>query len=263
MKTLLLTLFVALMLGISCSSSSGKVSGNTPEHDTVVRSLYDRSEEDYEFFVVTKQDTSAYSYIFHFNDMFDRLSMTVYFSRISKYCLFFNAVTADNDTNAVATGGVVDYTDKYYIPAYVQWLREMELCMKSASKVYDLSKLCVIRVHSSYLSDATVLATNNLVDNFKPEQDGYYSHLDIAKSIEMTPFIGDLNKILDEYGLEVEDVSCDGVFVYIDPDEFIKKNNISKTLKTAYDIIDIPVWIGLKKKDEVHAEKIAPSEQRR
>ena len=49
MKTLLLTLFVALMLGISCSSSSGKVSGNEPEQDTVVRSLYDRSEEDYEF----------------------------------------------------------------------------------------------------------------------------------------------------------------------------------------------------------------------
>lgn len=251
------------MLGISCSSSSGKVSGNEPEQDTVVRSLYDRSEEDYEFFVVTKQDTSAYSYIFHFNDMFDRLSMTVYFSRISKYCLFFNAVTADNDTNAVATGGVVDYTDKYYIPTYKQWLREMELCLKSASKVYDLSKLCVIRAFSSDLSDATVLATNNLVDNFKPWQDGYYSHFDIAKSIEMTPFKDDLNKILDEYGLEVKEVYCEGPWISIDPDGFIKKNNISKTLKTSYDIIGIPVRFYLKKQDEGHANKTAPSEQRR
>ena len=62
MKTLLLTLFVALILGISCSSSSGKVSGNEPEQDTVVRSLYDRSEEDYEFFVVTKQDPHIHTF---------------------------------------------------------------------------------------------------------------------------------------------------------------------------------------------------------
>ena len=176
--------------------------------------------------------------------MYDRLSMSIYFDRTSKFCLDINAITADNDTTAFATGGVVDENDKNYVPTYTQWLREMELCIKSASKVYDLSKLCVIRAFSSDLSDATVLATNNLVDNFKPWQDGYYSHFDIAKSIEMTPFIGDLNKILDEYGLEVEDVSCEGVFVYIDPDEFIKK-------------------IHLKKQDEGHANKTAPSEQRR
>ena len=194
--------------------------------------------------------------------MYDRLSMSIYFARTSKFCLDISAITADNDTTAFAVG-VVDETDKNYIPTYTQWLREMELCLKSASKVYDLSKLCVIRAFSSDLSDATVLATNNLVDNFKPWQDGYYSYFDIAKSIEMTPLIGDLNKILDEYGLEVEDVSCEGVFVYIDPDEFIKKNNISKTLKTAYDIIDIPVKFHLKKQDEGHANKTAPSEQRR
>ena len=262
MKTLLLTLFVALMLGISCSSSSGKVSLNAPEQDTVVRSVRVKSGEYCEFFVVTKKDTSAYSCIFNFNDMYDRLSMSIYFARTSKFCLDISAITADNDTTAFAVG-VVDETDKNYIPTYTQWLREMELCLKSASKVYDLSKLCVIRAFSSDLSDATVLATNNLVDNFKPWQDGYYSYFDIAKSIEMTPLIGDLNKILDEYGLEVEDVSCEGVFVYIDPDEFIKKNNISKTLKTAYDIIDIPVKFHLKKQDEGHANKTAPSEQRR
>ena len=64
MKTLLLTLFVALILGISCSSFSGKVSENEPEQDTVVRSVRNRSGEYCEFFVVTKQDTSAYSCIF-------------------------------------------------------------------------------------------------------------------------------------------------------------------------------------------------------
>lgn len=262
MKTFLLSLSVALMFGISCSSSSGKVSLNAPEQDTVVRSVRVKSGEYCEFFVVTKKDTSAYSCIFNFNDMYDRLSMSIYFARTSKFCLDISAITADNDTTAFAVG-VVDETDKNYIPTYTQWLREMELCLKSASKVYDLSKLCVIRAFSSDLSDATVLATNNLVDNFKPWQDGYYSYFDIAKSIEMTPLIGDLNKILDEYGLEVEDVSCEGVFVYIDPDKFIKKFNMSITLKTAYDIIDIPVWIGLKKQDEGHANKTAPSEQRR
>ena len=52
MKTLLLTLFVALMLGISCSSSLGKVSVNEPKQDTVVRSVRDRSGWYCEFFVV-------------------------------------------------------------------------------------------------------------------------------------------------------------------------------------------------------------------
>ncbi len=262
MKTFLLSLSVALMFGISCSSSSGKVSLNAPEQDTVVRSVRVKSGEYCEFFVVTKKDTSAYSCIFNFNDMYDRLSMSIYFARTSKFCLDISAITADNDTTAFAVG-VVDETDKNYIPTYTQWLREMELCLKSASKVYDLSKLCVIRAFSSDLSDATVLATNNLVDNFKPWQDGYYSYFDIAKSIEMTPLIGDLNKILDEYGLEVEDVSCEGVFVYIDPDKFIKKFNMSITLKTSYDIIVIPVKFHLKKQDEGHANKTAPSEQRR
>ena len=112
MKTLLLTLFVALVLGISCSSFSGKVSENEPEQDTVVRSVRDRSGEYCEFFVVTKQDTSAYSCIFSSNDMYDRLSMSIYFDRTSKFCLDINAITADNDTTAFATGGVVDENDK-------------------------------------------------------------------------------------------------------------------------------------------------------
>lgn len=59
MKTFLLTFCVALMLGISCSSSSGKVSGNTPEQDTVVRSVRDRSGWYCEFFVVAGQDASV------------------------------------------------------------------------------------------------------------------------------------------------------------------------------------------------------------
>ena len=263
MKTFLLALFVALMLGISCSSSSGKVSGNEPEQDTVVRSLYDRSEEDCEFFVVTKQDTSAYSCIFSSNDMYDRLSMSIYFDRTSKFCLDINAITADNDTTAFATGGVVDENDKNYVPTYTQWLREMELCFKSASKVYDLSRLSYIDAFLPYLSDAAVLASNNLVANFKPKQNGNYWNSDIAKSIEMTPFIGDLNKILDEYGVEVDYVYCEGGWFRIDPDKFIKEKNISKTLKASYDIIGIPVRFRLKKQDEGHANKTAPSEQRR
>ena len=66
MKTLLLTLFVALILGISCSSSSGKVSGNEPEQDTVVRfirKIYNDSWEGREFFVVIKKDTWPYIFL--------------------------------------------------------------------------------------------------------------------------------------------------------------------------------------------------------
>ena len=43
MKTFLFALFVAFILGINCSSFSGKVSVNEPEQDTVVRSVRDRS----------------------------------------------------------------------------------------------------------------------------------------------------------------------------------------------------------------------------
>ena len=254
MKTFLFALFVALMLGISCSSSLGKVSVNEPKQDTVVRSVRDRSGWYCEFFVVTKQDTSAYSCIF--DDEYS-LNMSIHLSSERK----FLDVT-DNDTT-VADTGMADCTDKYYIPTYAQWLREMELCFKSASKVYDLSRLSYIDAFLPYLSDAAVLATNNLVANFKPERDGLYSYSDIAKSIEMTPFKDDLNKILDEYGLEVKEVYCEGPWISIDPDGFIKKNNISKTLKTSYDIIGIPVRFYLKKQDEGHADGTAPSEQKR
>ena len=268
MKTFLFALFVALMLGISCSSFSGKVSENEPEQDTVVRSVRNRSGEYCEFFVVTKQDTSAYSCIFSviegsiISEINGCLSMSINLDRRKKFCLYINAITAKNDTTAVAAG-VFDETDKYYIPTYKQWLREMELCLKSASKVYDLSKLFDIDTFLPYLSDAAVLASNNLVANFKPKRDGLYSYSDIAKSIEMTPLIGDLNKILDEYGVEVDEVYCEGGWFPIDSDEFIKKYNISKTLKASYDIIGIPVKFHLKKQDEGHANKTAPSEQKR
>ena len=254
MKTLLLTLFVALVLGISCSSSLGKVSVNEPKQDTVVRSVRDRSGWYCEFFVVTKQDTSAYSCIF--DDEYS-LNMSIHLSSERK----FLDVT-DNDTT-VADTGMADCTDKYYIPTYAQWLREMELCFKSASKVYDLSRLSYIDAFLPYLSDAAVLASNNLVANFKPKQNGNYWNSDIAKSIEMTPFIGDLNKILDEYGVEVDYVYCEGGWFRIDPDKFIKEKNISKTLKASYDIIGIPVRFRLKKQDDGHADGTAPSEQKR
>ena len=142
MKTFLFALFVALMLGISCSSSLGKVSVNEPEQDTVVRSVRDRSGWYCEFFVVTKQDTSAYSCIF--DDEYS-LNMSIHLSSERK----FLDVT-DNDTT-VADTGMADCTDKYYIPTYAQWLREMELCFKSASKVYDLSRLSYSDAFLPYL----------------------------------------------------------------------------------------------------------------
>ena len=260
MKTLLLTLPVAFILGISCSSFSEKVSVNELKQDTVVRfirKIYNDSWEGREFFVVIKKDTSAYSCIFSYRKN-RNLNMAIHLSSESKYY----SDVAINDTAAVGTD-VVEFIDKYYVPTYSQWLREMELCFKSASKVYDLGRLSSIAAFLPYLSDAAVLATNNLVANFKPERDGLYSYSDIAKSIEMTPFKDDLNKILDEYGLEVKEVYCEGPWISIDPDGFIKKNNISKTLKISYDIIGIPVRFYLKKQDEGHANKTAPSEQRR
>ncbi len=183
--------------------------------------------------------------------------MAIHLSSESKYY----SDVAINDTAAVGTD-VVEFIDKYYVPTYSQWLREMELCFKSASKVYDLGRLSSIAAFLPYLSDAAVLATNNLVANFKPERDGLYSYSDIAKSIEMTPFKDDLNKILDEYGLEVKEVYCEGPWISIDPDGFIKKNNISKTLKTSYDIIGIPVRFYLKKQDEGHVDKTALEQKR-
>ena len=46
------------------------------------------------------------------------------------------------------------------------------------------------------------------------------------------------------------------------PDGFIKKNNISKALKTSYDIIGIPVRFYLKKQDEGHVDKTALEQKR-
>lgn len=260
MKTFLLTLPVAFILGISCSSFSEKVSVNELKQDTVVRfirKIYNDSWEGREFFVVIKKDTSAYSCIFSYRKN-RNLNMAIHLSSESKYY----SDVAINDTAAVGTD-VVEFIDKYYVPTYSQWLREMELCFKSASKVYDLSRLSYIDAFLPYLSDAAVLASNNLVANFKPKQNGNYWNSDIAKSIEMTPFIGDLNKILDEYGVEVDYVYCEGGWFRIDPDKFIKEKNISKTLKASYDIIGIPVRFRLKKQDDGHADGTAPSEQKR
>ena len=247
MRVLLFVVSFLCVAFLSCSFSlqSGvaqKNSCDTVVYSELIENNYSFPLEEREYFVAVNQDTSSYSCVLAKSDIGIRASW--HSDIYNKF--FFNNVYGETDDTAAVDSNWQEPERKFRVPGYRGMLRELDLCLAAASSDYDLRTLRSFGIILSCLGDVAVLTTNNLNSHFV-EKDGEYTHSDIAKALKMTSFAEDLNGILNKYGVEIDDVSCQELRYRFEIENYIESHNISKDIKVPDYVMDVEVIVRLKK----------------
>ena len=226
------------LTGQSCSMPKG----NTQPDTIVCSEIVGPKNEEWkrtEFFVVTKNDTSAFSLIVATRENkvgwieFDMFPAKKYFQSISG---------SSNDTTAFRISDSRNH--EYHIPEYKELIHEMELCLDAASKVYDLTTMDAMSGFLSTFGDIAVMTTNLLNANCKLNEYGYYWHSDMTKELAKTPLAEDLSIMLKKYNRRVKRISCQEGILTI-PKEAMLDNNISKDLSIPDKVWEVSLYIDL------------------
>ena len=253
MKGLLFAIAAFCIISLSCSFSSQNRVALKNNNDTVVCSelLFDIPFEEREYFVVIGTDTSAYSCAIN-SEKGKCGTMKLYFTVNDKYYTC-NEYSDEKDTT-IGSKIRIESEREFYIPCYEKMLREIDLCIEAASKDKDVTTLTSFSSSLSYLGDIAVLTTNNLLSHFSVRRDGLYYLSDIGKALNMTSFAKDMSKILNKYGIEVEQVSCEERRDNFGKDEFLRHRSISKGINVPDTIINAEVYVSIKKLENVDLE---------
>lgn len=247
---LFITASFCLMLGCCSFFSRNEVVQNG-SCDTIVCSKKILNDSNFpfdetEYFVVIGQDTSAYScIIISENNKWGRADLE--FALNEKY-YFYRNYSNENDTTVCEPAGRRRVSaKKFRIPCYKDMLNEIDLCFASVSKKLDMRTLRSFSTFLSHLGDVAAMTTNNLNAHFSVADGEIYKHSNIAKALEMTSFRNDMNGILRKYGLEVDNIETQECVYLISKDHFMKTHNISEKQNVPDSIMDVEVYIGLRK----------------
>lgn len=242
-KILLPIVFLAasasfILAGQSCSMPKGNTQPDTIVCSKIVGPKNEERKET-EFFVVTKNDTSAFSLIVATRENkvgwieFDMFPAKKYFQSISG---------SSNDTTAFRISDSRNH--EYHIPNYKELIHEMDLCLGAASKVYDFSTKYSMHCFLSTFGDIAVMTTNLLNANCKLNEHGYYWHSDMTKELAKTPLAEDLSIMLKKYNRRVKRISCQEGLVSVSKEAMID-NNISKDLSIPDKVWEVSLYIKL------------------
>ena len=226
------------LTGQSCSMPKGNTQPDTIVCSEIVGPKNEEWKET-EFFVVTKNDTSAFSLVVATRENkvgwieFDMFPAKKYFQSISG---------SSNDTTAFRISDSRNH--EYHIPEYKELIHEMDLCLGAASKVYDFSTKSSMHCFLSTFGDIAVMTTNQLNANCKLNEYGYYWHSDIEKELAKTPLAEDLSIMLKKYNRRVKRISCQEGILTI-PKEAMLDSNISKDLSIPDSVLTVFLLIDL------------------
>lgn len=227
-----------ILAGQSCSMPKG----NTQPDTIVCSEIVGPKNEEWkrtEFFVVTKNDTSAFSFIIETRE--NKVGW-IEFGQFPAKKDFQSISGSSNDTTAFRISDSRNH--KYHIPNYKELIHEMDLCLGAASKVYDLTTMDAMSGFLSTFGDIAVMTTNLLNANCKLNEYGYYWHSDIEKELAKTPLAEDLNIMLKKYNRRVKRISCQEEILTI-PKEAMLDNNISKDLSIPDKVWEVSLYIKL------------------
>ena len=242
-KILLPAVFLAasasfILAGQSCSMPKG----NTQPDTIVCSEIVGPKNEEWkrtEFFVVTKNDTSAFSFIIETRE--NKVGW-IEFGQFPAKKDFQSISGSSNDTTAFRISDSRNH--KYHIPNYKELIHEMDLCLGAASKVYDLTTMDAMLGLLSAFGDIAVMTTNQLNANCKLNKYGYYWYSDIEKELAKTPLAEDLSIMLKKYNRRVKRISCQEEILTI-PKEAMLDNNISKDLSIPDKVWEVSLYIKL------------------
>lgn len=242
-KILLPAVFLAasasfILAGQSCSMPKG----NTQPDTIVCSEIVGPKNEEWkrtEFFVVTKNDTSAFSFIIETRE--NKVGW-IEFGQFPAKKDFQYINGSSNDTTAFRISDSRNH--KYHIPNYKELIHEMDLCLGAASKVYDLTTMDAMLGLLSAFGDIAVMTTNQLNANCKLNKYGYYWYSDIEKELAKTPLAEDLSIMLKKYNRRVKRISCQEGLVSV-PKEVMLGRNISKDLSIPDKVWEVSLYIKL------------------
>ena len=226
------------LTGQSCSMPKG----NTQPDTIVCSEIVGPKNEEWkktEFFVVTKNDTSAFSFIIETRE--NKVGW-IEFGQFPAKKDFQSISGSSNDTTAFRISDSRNH--EYHIPEYKELIHEMDLCLGAASKVYDLTTMDAMSGFLSTFGDIAVMTTNLLNANCKLNKYGYYWHSDIEKELAKTPLAEDLSIMLKKYNRRVKRISCQEGLVSV-PKEAMLDNNISKDLSIPDKVWEVLLYIKL------------------
>lgn len=227
-KILLPAVFLAAFASFTLTGQSCSMPKGNTQPDTIVCSeiVGPKNEErkETEFFVVTKNDTSAFSLIVATRE--NKVGWIEFrMFPTQKYFQYING--SSNDTTAFRISDSRNH--EYHIPEYKELIHEMDLCLGAVSKVYDLTTMDAMLGLLSAFGDIAVMTTNQLNANCKLNKYGYYWYSDIEKELAKTPLAEDLSIMLKKYNRRVKRISCQEGLVSV-PKEVMLGRNISKDL---------------------------------
>ena len=242
-KILLPIVFLAasasfILAGQSCSMPKGNTQPDTIVCSEIVGSKNEEWKRT-EFFVVTKNDTSAFSFIIETRE--NKVGW-IEFGQFPAKKDFQYINGSSNDTTAFRISDSRNH--KYHIPNYKELIHEMDLCLGAASKVYDLTTMDAMLGLLSAFGDIAVMTTNQLNANCKLNEYGYYWHSDMTKELTKTPLAEDLSIMLKKYNRRVKRISCQEGLVSV-PKEAMLDNNISKDLSIPDKVWEVSLYIKL------------------
>ena len=226
------------LTGQSCSMPKGNTQPDTIVCSEIVGPKNEERKET-EFFVVTKNDTSAFSLIVATRE--NKVGWIEFrMFPTQKYFQYING--SSNDTTAFRISDSRNH--EYHIPEYKELIHEIELCLDAASKVYDLTTMDAMSGFLSTFGDIAVMTTNQLNANCKLNEHGYYWHSDMTKELAKTPLAEDLSIMLKKYNRRVKRISCQEGLVSV-PKEAMLDSNISKDLSIPDKVWEVSLYIKL------------------
>lgn len=220
--------FIIFCLLMSCCSP--KQSGTEKAtNDTIVckKKVQDHRirYSTYEYFIINKGDTSAYSFIFRSRRDYphDCSMEIVNWPRYRQYLI-------PKDTIITC-----------YEPSYKDFLKEMDLCLNAALNEKDMINFKNIIFRLFHCTEIAIKTSNEFYKMRRKD----ITHKNILEALQKTSLKEDFNTILQRYNLHINEMAC-CEDIYIAPQkDFLDYREYAKKEEMPDSILDVDVVLNV------------------
>lgn len=179
----------------------------------------------YEYFIINKGDTSAYSFIFRSGRTYphDCNMEIVNWPRYKQYLIPKDTIIS------------------CYEPNYNDFLKEMDLCLNVALNEKDSINLKHIVFRLVNCTDIAI-KTSKLFYKMKKKD---ITHQNILDALQKTSLKEDFNRILKKYNLHVANENCYEEIYLIKKSDFLNNSNYSNKKEVPDSILDVDVDLNI------------------
>ena len=161
----------------------------------------DYNSKRYEYFVSNKIDTMATSFIVCTNS-FGKVNINVICDE--EYKMYMRLV--HHDTEDIVENDSIR-CHKYNLPSYKELLSELILCLNKAREKTDIHQLQYISFQLADLPEIAISCSKTIGDD-------KITHESIDNALKVTSLRNDINKLLKQYGVEIQSInSCEEILI--------------------------------------------------